>query len=190
MIHDISGKATILSIMNEIHSNHLEESINGLISYILQKRSNISNENNIDSFFIKELNIFLKDVEEKSNEILNFTNDEDIASTLKGLIGLCKGYNMVINRKEDLRILKKIASEKNIQIVNSPAPFHFVLLLVLCLKESVSIECFDFKIEISGIEYNFFRPDTYIYKYLSNFFNTEVILDKPNKTLNIFFTSK
>jgi hypothetical protein len=169
MVHDTSGKATVLSIMNELHSNEMiQKEIDDLISFILNHRKIISKEEvSLKSVkWIKYINGFLDDIAVKSKNICNFTQDQDIYNAIISLINVAIAYKNLINNHYNQDIIHKLAKEKNIIIKSELQPLDLFTGLLLVMKETCTIECKEDAIDLYNMNYNFLKQENGVLNFL------------------------
>lgn len=170
MIHDVAGKATVLSIMNELHSNEvMQVAIDKLIEFILTQRAQMSEKfeespeiNGVN----KALTVFLEEVENKSQGIIDLTEDEDILSAIKSLICVCLGYKMILNNVFDIETVRKIAQNKNIIFSGASNQLDLVVCLMLIVKDSCSIKTETDQIIVRDLNYDFFKSGNGLLTFL------------------------
>ena len=189
MVHDISGKATVLSIMNELHSHETtQKAIDELINSILVYRKKFSNSDEINIFEtkqVKRLNEFTKEIIKKSENILCFSEDPDIVYVLQSLIYLCGGFDALLNNMTNKDIITKLAKDKFIDIFGEPIPEDIIVGFLLILKERCGLKIEKKIIQVLNINYDFSKSGNGILNFLAYKYDLAFNLNFGENTLSI-----
>ena len=210
MIHDISGKATVLSIMNEIHSNKItQQTIDQFIGFILQKRTQFANMENLEmqsfqkninqgnsqnlvnkiqstDFVIFDMAIdFLNNTTSQTVDIINITHDEDVLSTIQSLVFMCNGYKNLIKNTCNKDNIHQLANQKSIVYRCETIDLDIVTGFVLIIKDMCNFTFDNNQLTISGLSYDFFKQKNGIINFLKKKYDIKNEFSLKNKTNTI-----
>ena len=195
IIHDISGKTTVLSIMNELNYDGKQQSIiEEFINFILKYRQHVMSNENFDIKNIEYKNDiieFLDNTILQSEAMLLKINDYDILKTIKSLILLNKSCKSIILNDYNIELIKENIEEKSIKCtmpMEINIPMEILLILSMIIKEKCAINIVNNDIIINNINYNFFKQNNGFLNNLYTIYNIENNFSILDSSIKISWT--
>ena len=193
IMHDLSGKATILSIIIELNPDeNNSESIENIINFIIQTRTLTQNKKNNFEFDHTYFFDLLENIFNITKEIERKIEDIDLKTVLLSLLNLCSGYRSILSPHlcNNNNIIKLLCQEKNIKIINQDSLKDITVGLLLILKSNFTLELKFHQIIIFGINYNIFHSRNGILDFLQKKYLITHVFDSKENTLRIYYEQR